>query len=403
MIITTQFAQVSSSLPVKDPVYIFCIILLAIWLAPAIAYRLRLPALVVLILFGMILGTNVLGVLERDVQLILLEKVGLLYIMLAAGMQMDLGNLQKVGMRSLIFGLLTFSVPLTIGVISGQLLGYTLLAAVLLGIIYSPHTLLSYPIMTNLGISQKEPVGIAVGSTVVTSILTLIGLSIVQAIASGNVGILLGIKLLIFLPLLTLFAFWIIPLLGRQILDPFATFLTPHFVFVLACLFVTASATLLLGVDSIVGAFIAGLALNPLIPLSSPLMKQIEFVGNSLFIPAFLISVGILSNPSILFSNRENLSIIVIVVIGAVIAKFIAAWLAGQLFKYHFDEIMIMFSLTVSRAALVLVIALFGKDAGLLNEGIFNAVIIYILVTCLAGPIAAEIFGKRIATKIELL
>ncbi|MEC4984260.1 MAG: cation:proton antiporter [Oscillatoria sp. PMC 1068.18] len=403
MMIISQFAQISVNLPVKDPVYIFCVLLLAIWIAPAIASRLRLPPLVVLILLGTILGTNVLGVLERDVQLILLEKVGLLYIMFIAGMQMDLGNLQKVGRRSLIFGLLTFSIPFTVGLISGELLGYTLLAAVLLGIIYSPHTLLSYPIMTNLGISQKEAVGVAVGSTVVTSILTLIGLAIVQAIASGNLGIFLWIKLLIFLPLLTWLAFWGIPQLGRKFIDPFATSVTPHFVFVLACLFTTASATLLLGVDSIVGAFIAGLALNSLIPLSSPLMKQIEFFGSSLFIPAFLISVGILSNPRVLFSNPENLSIIVIVVSGAVIAKFLAAWLAGQLFKYSFDEIMVMFSLTMSRAALVLVIALFGKNAGLLNEGIFNAVIIYILVTCLAGPIAAEIFGKRVARKLKLV
>jgi Kef-type K+ transport system membrane component KefB len=422
-------------LPLSDPVYIFCVVLLIIAIAPLIATRLKLPPLVVLIILGTILGKNVLGVLDRDVvgtsnivstlvdtgqlpaaaksallkslnqQSLLqgLEKIGLLYIMLLAGLQMNLQNLQRLGLRSLVFGLLTFGVPFSIGVISGQWLTAGGLAAVLLGILYSPHTLVSYPIMARYGIVQREAVGVAVGGSVITSILTLVGLSIVQAVKSGNVGLTLWINLLVLFPLLVGICFWGLPKIAGLILDPKDdSNLSSQFIFVLSCLFVIASATLLLNIDSIVGAFIAGLALNRLIPFTSPLMKQIEFVGNSLFIPAFMIAVGVLSNPSIFFTRPENLGIALAVIAGAVGAKFLAAWIAGRAFNYSFPEVMVMFSLTMSRAALVLVIALYGKNVELINDGIFNAIIVYIIVTCLASPLIADVFGKQVAAKQEL-
>ncbi|HEY9730048.1 MAG TPA: cation:proton antiporter [Chroococcales cyanobacterium] len=391
-----------SGLPLTEPIYIVCVLLLIIGIAPLIAGRLRIPSLVVLIILGTVFGSNVLGVLARDDRLILLEKMGLLYIMVLAGIQMDLSNFRRLGVRSLIFGLLTFGIPLTIGIVSGQFLSYGFLTALLLGILYSPHTLVSYPIMARLGIAQKEAIGVAVGGTIVTSILTLTGLSIVQAIAGGSIGVLLWIKLLVLLPVFVFVYLWGIPKLGRFILDQTAESYTAEYIFVLTCVFVAASVTLLLGIDSIVGAFIAGLALNSIIPLNSALMHRIEFVGNSLFIPIFLISVGVLCNPQVLFTHRENLGIALVVITGAVGAKFLAAWFTGQAFKYSFAEVMVMFSLTMSRAALVLVIALFGKNSGLLNDGIFNAIILYIVVTCLMGPLIADAFGQRVAGKITL-
>lgn len=392
----------STKLPLTEPVYIICILLVIIGIAPWIAGRLRIPTLVVMIVLGTILGSNVLGVLVRDEQLILLEKFGLLYIMLLAGIQMDLSNFSRLGLRALIFGLLTFAIPLTVGIVTGQFITYSFFAALLLGILYSPHTLVSYPIMTRLGIAQKEAIGVAVGGTIVTSILTLTSLSIVQAFTTGSIGILLWIKLLVLLPALVFIYLWGVPKLGHSLWDKTTPSLTAQFVFVLTCLFVAASATSLLGVDSIVGAFIAGLALNSLIPLDSPLMNQIEFVGNSLFIPSFLISIGVLCNPQILFTHPENIGIAFLVIAGAVGSKFLAAWLVGRAFKYSFAEVMVVFSLTISRAALVLVIALFGKNAGLLNDGIFNAIIFYIVVTCLAGPLVTSTFGQQIAEKMIL-
>lgn len=423
------------ALPLNDPVYIFCVILLIIAIAPPLANFLKIPPLVVLIILGTILGKNVLGVLDRDVagtsnlvstlvdkgallaseklallkvlnqQSLLqgLERIGLLYIMLLAGLQMNLQNLRRLGVRSLVFGLLTFGVPFATGIISGQWLTAGGLAAALLGILYSPHTLMSYPIMSRYGIVQKEAVGVAVGGTVVTSILTLVGLSIVQAVKSGNVGIQLWINLLVLFPLLVFLCFWGLPKVSSLILDSKEdNRLGGQFIYVLSCLFIIAAGTLLLNIDSIVGAFIAGLALNRSIPLTSPLMKQIEFVGNNLFIPAFMIAVGVLCNPKIFFTNPENLGIAAAVIAGAVGAKFLAAAIAGKAFSYSLAEVMVMFGLTMSRAALVLVIALYGKNVGLINDGIFNAIIVYIIVTCLASPLIADAFGKQIASRPEL-
>lgn len=390
------------NLPLEEPVYIISLLSSIILITPWIAARLRVPPLIVLIGLGMLIGTNGLEIVARDDQLKLLEKFGLLYIMLIAGLQMDLSNIRRLGLRALLFGLLTFGIPFSLGVASGKFMQYGVLTALLVGILYSPHTLVSYPIVTQQRIAQAESVGVAVGGTVVTSILTLTSLSILQSVHGGSVGIELAIRLVILLPLLVLFCFWGIPKAGQRIFQQNASNTLTQFIFVLACLFGVASATVFLNVDSIVGAFIAGLSLNRLVPFTSPLMKQIEFVGNSLFIPCFLISVGVLANPRIFFTHPENLGLTLAIVITAVGAKVAAAGLAGWKFQYSFAEVMLMSSLTLSRAALVLVIALFGKEAGLLNEGIFNAIIAYIVCTCLIGPLFANRFAQEVKQNAKL-
>jgi Kef-type K+ transport system membrane component KefB len=420
------------TLPLTDSIYVFCTVLIAIVIAPYIARFLKINPVVVLIILGTILGKNVLGLLDRNVfgvkeilenfpslsldkiqqqQLLTklnqqsllqgLEKIGLLYIMLLAGLQMDLQNLRRLGVRSLVFGLLTFGFPFAIGVVSGQWLVGGGLGAVLLGILYSPHTLVSYPILTRFGIVQEEAVGVAVGGSVVTSVLTLAGLSIVQAVKGGKVGPELWINLLLLFPILVFICFWGLPKLGSLIIKPNSEALNDQFVFVISCLFVIATATLVLKIDSIVGAFLAGLALNRLIPITSNLMKQIEFVGNTLFIPAFMISVGVLCDPKIFVKDPGNLGIALAVILGAVGGKFLAALIPGLVFKYPFSEIGLMFSLTMSRAALVLVIALYGKTTELINDGIFNAIIVYIIVTCLIGPILTELLAKQVVRDLE--
>jgi len=396
-------ATETAALPLSDPIYKFSILILIIFLAPLLASRLKIPFIVVLMIMGCVIGTNVLGVLPRDPSLILLEKIGLLYIMLIAGIQMDLSNLKRLGVRALVFGLLTFGVPFTFGLISSNFIGGGgFLTAALFGILYSPHTLVSYPIVARLGIARKEAIGVAVGGTMVTSVLTLTGLSIVQANTSGAVGIWLWIKLGIFLPLLVVVCLWAIPKVGAAFLKTTEGMISSQFLFIFATLFVIASLTQLLGIDPIVGAFIAGLSLNPVIPLEGVLMDRIEFVGNSLFIPAFIVSIGVLCNPKIFISAPENLGIAGIVILGAVGGKFVAAWITAIVFKYSFLESLIMFSLTMSRAALVLVVALFGKEGNLINEGVFNAVVAYILITCLFGPILTNIFSQQMVARGEL-
>lgn len=384
-------------MPLTDPVYLLCILLLTILLAPAIARKLKIPSLVVLIILGTILGSNVLNIITRDSQLILLEKAGLLSIMFLAGLMMNLSDLNRLGKRSILFGLLTFLLPLIIGITTGKILAYGILGALTLGIIYSPHTLISYPIVAKLGITQQEAVNVAVGGTIVTSILTLSGLSIAQALSQGNLNSWLWIKLLLFLPVAIAIYVLVVDRISKSVLKQNDENLAWQFVFALTCLFVAASLTTALGVDSIVGAFIAGLTLNRFITKDSQIMHQLNFIGNSLTIPMFLISVGVLCNPQVLFQHPENTAVAIAIIVGAVGAKFLAAWISGKVNHYSWAEIMVMFSLTMSRAALVLVIALFGKNAGLFNEGIFNAIVFYIIVTCLTGPLITNVFAQQLA------
>lgn len=389
---------IAAGLPWSDPVYVFSAILVLILAAMLLSQRSRIPMIVLLIVFGAIVGTNGLGLIDRDAQLKLLERIGLLYIMLLAGLGLDLNLLKRAGQKVLTFGGLTFGVPFGIGMLTGQALTQNWLVASLLGILYSPHTLMAYPIVVSQGIVQQEAIAVAIGGSVITTVLTLMGYAIVQAIKAGGVGIDLWIKLFIVLPLVIAACFKLLPRLGKRFVKSGEPSM-PAFLFVLAAMFVVATLTNLIGVDAIVGAFIAGLALGRVVPRQSALMQQLEFVGNSLFIPAFALSVGVLSDPKVLVMHPENLGIAAIVILGAVGGKFLAALIPGQLFRYGWAEVMTMFGLTMSRSALVLVIALFGKKAGMLNDGMFNAIVAYIAITCLIGPMITTVAGRSVASQ----
>ncbi|MGA1409860.1 MAG: cation:proton antiporter [Prochlorotrichaceae cyanobacterium] len=398
------------ALPLTDPVYIFCVILLSLGIAPWIAAKTKLPTLVILMILGALLSPNVLGILDRNAAVQMLEKIGLLSVMLLAGIQMNLTDFRKVGVRALIFGLLTFAVPFIAGFTLSYLLQYPPFTCLLLGILFSPHTLIAYPIVMRWGISQRECVSVLIGGTVITSILTLCSLTIVQSLVKGQINHFLWIKIGVILPLLIVLCLWGIEKLSEFILTPnfsprnFSSE-SGQFIFIFSALFVVASLTLLIGVDSIVGAFIAGLALNKPINRHKAAFQQVEFISVNLFIPCFLLSVGLLANPKVLIQDPGNLGLATLVILVAMGAKFVAAWLSGVTFHYQFSEVMLMTGMTLSRAAMVLVIALYGQGtilAGsfplpLLNEGLFNAIVLYILVTCLVGPLITDRFGSEIA------
>ena len=366
-------------------------------IAPTLSRWLRLPALVICILTGAVLGTNGLGLVDRTAELKLLEQVGLLFIMVQAGLQMNLEQLDRTGIKAVVFGLLTFGVPFAIGFGTGQFwMGATLMGAVLMGLVYSPHALVSYPIAAQLGIQQLEVVNVAAGGTLVTSVLTLAGYAIVRGIHGGSLGPILWLKLLGLLPLLVVVAWVGLGKLGDRLLS--GTVLPPiqQVTFVLASVFGLAVATDWLGVDAIVGAFVGGLALNRAVPNDSPLMHRIEAIGNSIFVPGFLFSVGVLSNGKILFSEPESVKLAAVIIVGAVGTKVAAAWLAGRLYAYSTPEEMVIAGLTMSRAPLILVIGLFAWEAGLLTDTVLNALILYVAITILIGPIVTEFFGRRL-------
>jgi len=398
------------ALPLTDPVYTFCVILLCLGLAPWIASKTKLPALIILIMMGACLSPNLFGILDRNPPVQLLERTGLLCIMLLAGVQMNVTDLKKVGVRALFFGLLTFGIPFTTGLLLGYGLQYPLLTCLLLGTLFSSHVLIAYPIVMRWGIVAQEAVSVAIGGTVVTSVLTLSGLAIVQSLAKGQVNTGLWLRLGIGLPLVIVLSFWIVDQLGKFILNP--DFQSPggQFMFILGTLFVIAATTLLIGIDSIVGAFIAGLALNRRVNAHKEAFQNVEFISLNLFIPCFLLSVGLLANPKILIQHPENIGLAAIVIAGAVGAKFGAAAIGGCSFRYSLQEIMVMTGLTISRAALVMVISLYGKETPLpgtnppvpiLSEGLFNAILVYILVTCFVGPLVTNQFSKYLSKCLE--
>jgi Kef-type K+ transport system membrane component KefB len=390
----------SAILPLQDPILIFALLMMIIWVVPILAKLSRLPGLVLLILTGMIVGTHVLGVLQRDSQLILLEKIGLLYIMLLAGIQMDLSNFQRLGRRSLLFGLLTFSIPFGLGLLTGKILDLPFLETCIIGLIFSPHVLIAYPTIIRLGLAQTESVGVTVGATAITSFLTLAAFSIIQGSALGTLGLIFWIKLLLGLPILMAMSFWGVPKIGRLFINETAA-ITSQYAFVLATLFFIAGITSLLGIDAIIGAFLAGLALNPLVLMKSKLMENVVFVGNSLFIPIFLISVGVLCNPTVFTNNPAILSTTILVFVMSLIGKAIPAALVSKLFNYSTLEGVTAFSLTIARAALVVVIVLFAQKFELISEELFNVSIAYILLTCLMGTNLTEWAAPRLLTAMK--
>ncbi|MGK7911659.1 MAG: cation:proton antiporter [Synechococcus sp.] len=384
----------------NNPIVLLFAVFASAAIAPLLSKRLRIPSLVLLISIGAIAGTHGLGWLERDAQLILMEKIGLLMIMLLAGLQTDLSDLRRVGPRALVFGLLTFGVPFTIGVATGSLLDLGLFGIVLMGLLYSPHMLVSFPLVAEMGWAQSEVVAVAVGGTAVTTVITLAGYAIVQAAATGAVDLLLWVRLLVLLPALAI-ACWIgLPYLGRVAFAPtdrgvLQLSIPTRVALVLAIVFAIASLTQLLGVDGIVGAFIVGLALNRTIPAGgSEVVAHLETIGNGLFIPAFLISAGVLCNLRVFVTQPASLLLGLAIVVGACGGKVIAAWLAGKWFGYDWPEMLVMSGLTLSRAALILVIVLFGQEAGLLESQLFNASIVYVALTLLMGPLVTEWGGK---------
>ncbi|WP_017328423.1 cation:proton antiporter [Synechococcus sp. PCC 7336] len=384
-----------------QPVLLLAIVLLLAAIAPHLSRLLRIPSLVLSIGAGALLGTHGLGLLERDPQLILLERVGLLFVMLLAGLQMNLSNLGQLGRRSLAFGGLTFALPFVAGVATGYWADLGLYGSVLLGLMYSPHMLVAYPIAVQLGISGLESVNVAIGGTVVTTAVTLGGYAVVSAAVAGSVGIWLWVRLLVLLPLLAIGAWIGLARLGDRLLTRKAQSSAERISFVLACLFGVSALTEWLGVDAVVGAFIVGLSLNRVVCQDRDLMQQLDGLGNGLFIPAFLVSVGVLCNLRIVATDPGSLGLAAAIVVGAVLSKWVAAWVAAQQFGYGGAEAMVAFGLTMSRAALILVIGLFAREAGLLDGTVFNALILYVTVTCLVGPIVTDAWGARVAKRSQ--
>jgi Kef-type K+ transport system membrane component KefB len=391
-------------LPIQDPVLIFALVMVLILLSPFLSRRLKLPSTVGLILAGMVVGPSMTGLLARDSTIVLLGTVGLLYLIFTAGLSIDLNQFQRLRNRSLVFGVLSVGLPFLLAYVIGlYVLDFQMNPVLLLGAIVGSHTLLAYPLAAKLGLSRHPSVTVTMGGTIVTDFISLMVLGfVIAAERDPNINAQFW---LIFLSSIALFLGFItltIPRLARWFFRTFTEETEADYVLLLAILFVTAYLAKLAGLAPIIGAFMSGLLLNKLVPESSPLMNRVQFMGNALFIPFFLISVGMLVDVNVMRSTEVWTYALVFTGM-VVVGKGGAAWVAGKLYSFSTRHILLMSGLSIPQAAATLAVTLIGFEIGLFDAIIVNAVVIMILITCLMGPWMVDRYGRLIAIEDEHL
>ncbi len=388
-------AQILSG-PIKDPVAIFLIIMVMMLIAPLVFERLKLPGIVGLILAGIIIGPYGLGLLARDGTIVLLGTVGLLFLMFLAGLETSLDDLKLNADKAIIFGLATFSIPMVLGTVAMLLLGYGWLAAILVASCFASHTLLALPVVSRLGIMQTPAVTATLGGTLITNVLALLVLAVIVKAKAGNLTLSFWLFLIPTLATYTIATLWGVPKIGRWFFRRFGHDEGAEFTFVLATLFIVSYLAQLIEIEAIIGAFLAGIAITKLIPSLSPLMNRIQFIGNTLFVPFFLISVGMLIDPMILIKEPRSLLVAVVMIGAELLAKFLAAWGSGKFFGWNFPEIMVMFGLSGAQAAATLAAITVAYNIELVDQLTVNGIIGMILFTCVGSPWVIARWGKEV-------
>lgn len=393
-----------SGLPVADSVLIFALAMIVFLVAPLLFQRYRLPGIVGIILVGAIIGPNALGVLDRDPTIVLLGEVGLIYLMFVAGLEINLDRFFESVDRSVVFGLLSFVIPQAAGTVAGVfVLGLSVPAAALFASIFASHTLLAYPVANKLGIVTDEAMTATIGGTILTDTLALLVLAVVVAAAQGALDAAFWAQLSVGLTLFFVGIWVLVPRIGAWFFRTVNEESYFEFLFVMSTLFVCAYLAEVAGVEPIVGAFLAGLVLNRLIPEHGTLMNRIEFVGNALFIPFFLLSVGMLVDARAVTEGPRTLLIAGVLIVSVLVTKFAAAWATGRLYGYSNAQIRGMFGLSLGQAAAALAIVLIGFEVGIdgFDQDMVNAVVLMILAASLISPAVVERAGKRLAIAAE--
>lgn len=396
------------TLPLENPVLKFLLILIIILFAPILLNKIRIPHLLGLIIAGAVVGPFGLNLMERDSSIIMSGTVGLLYIMFLAGIEIDIADFKKNSGRSMIFGLFTFTIPMALGIGAGlYLLNFGWLTSILLASMFASHTLITYPIISKLGVTKNQAVVITVGGTMITDTLALLVLTIIVGLSAGAVDNMFWIRLGVSLLLFASIVLFLFPLLGRWFFKRFHDNVA-QYIFVLAIVFLGAFLAEVAGIEPIIGAFLAGLSMNRLIPRTSPLMNRIEFVGNAIFIPFFLIGVGMLIDYRAFFKDFETIKVAMVMTIVATGAKFLAAYATQKSFRYSVDQRRLIFGLSNSQAAATLAAVMVGyniimghtetgEPIRLLNESVLNGTILMILITCTIASFVTQRGAQNIA------
>jgi len=381
-------------LPLSNPVWVLAVATGAFLAAPFLGRAARLPSIVVLIALGALVGPAGLGLLDRGETIVLLGTIGLLYLLFQAGLELDLRGFLKHRRRSAVLGGLSFALPLALGLPVAAALGFGLEAALLIGAIVASHTLLAYPVATRLGVARDPAVTTAVGGTLLTDVLSLTLLAVVTSLVGGG-GSWLVLRALLLLAAAGASILLLLPRLARWFFRRTDGEASARFVFMLTAMLASAAAAEAAGAAPIIGAFLAGLSLNRLVPNASTVMARVRFLGDAVFVPFFLLSVGMLVDLRVLASLE--VAALAAVLIGLVfVGKGGAALLAGRLLGFDRRQGWLMVGLTVPQAAATLAVTFVGLELGLFGPVMVNAVIALILVSCLVGATLVERAGRAL-------
>ena len=402
-----KLLDIGIHLPITDPTWIFFLVLMIILFAPIILGRLRIPHIIGMILAGVVIGKYGFNILERDSSFELFGKVGIYYIMFLAGLEMDLENLKKNLLKALVFGVLTFCIPFAMGMWVGMnVLGFGVGASMLLSSIFASHTLVAYPIVGRYGMTRHASVSISIGGTMFALTVALFILAGISGMYRGEldsgswiwfIGKCVGYCVFVFL-VFPRFARWFFRTYEDNVMQ---------YIFVLSLVFLSAALAELAGMEGIFGAFLAGLVLNRLIPHVSPLMNRTEFVGNALFIPYFLIGVGMLINLRALFHGGDTIKVVIIMLIVATLTKWVAAWLTQLIYRMSAASRQMMFGLSNAHAAGALAMVMVGTKIEvspgvyLMNDDMLNGVVIMILFSCIISSVVTEHAARKMALAEE--
>ncbi len=384
--------------PLTNPIHIFTIIISIILVVPFVSRLIKVPPIFGLILAGLVIGPNGTGLLANEQGISIFSAVGLLYIMFLAGLEINMSSFLQSKNKSLFFGAATFIIPLCIGFcILRYVLNFSFLPALLVASMFSTHTLLSYPIASRLNITRRESVVVTIGGTIITDTAVLILLTVITTEFQGKLNGLFWLQLISLLFIFVVLVLWGLPKVARWYFNTIQSDSTQQYVFVLVALFLSAMLGKFAGIEPIVGAFLSGLALNRVIPHHSPLMNRTVFIGNAIFIPFFLIGVGMLVDLKILFSGFDTIFLAAILIVIAIVGKYLAALLTQLIFRYSRADRNLIFGLSSSHAAATIAVILVGFNLGILDEKVLNGTILLILVTCMISSFVTEKAGREVA------
>nr|WP_315408150.1 cation:proton antiporter [uncultured Prevotella sp.] len=394
--------NLSQYFPITDPTLIFFVVLLMILLSPIIMGRLRIPHIIGMVLAGVLVGKYGLNILGRDASFELFGRVGLFYIMFLAGLEMDMEGLKKNRNRVMVFGMLTFLIPFAMTYFMGvSLLGYLPLASLLLAAIMASNTLIAYPIVGRYGLTRHTSSTLSVGSSMMALFMALIVMASIVNSFHGNGGILFWLLFILKFVAYCVGLIMVIPRVTRWFLRRYSDAVM-QFIFILAVVFLSAALSDAVGLEGIFGAFMSGLILNRFVPKVSPLMNRIEFTGNALFIPYFLIGVGMLINVRLLFAGSKILWVVFCIVFFGTLGKAVAAYLAARIFRMSWLAGHMMFGLTSAHAAGAIAMVMVGRRLEvapgeyLFGDEVLNGIVIMILFTCIISTVITERAAQRL-------